>query len=159
VPDALPRALFQAVRLLFFELRLRKAHDYADRDRAMAMYAPVALLVLAGFYQLLTLLGFMAIYWALGVDSWRRAFAISGSSILTLGFAAVDDLPKTAIAFAEATIGLMLIALVISYLPTMYAAFSRRESAVTMLEVRAGTPPSAVELIKRYHRIHGFDRL
>src|SRR5207248_2804360 len=41
----------------------------------------------------------------------------------------------------------------------MYGAFSRREAAVTMLEVRAGSPPSAVELIARYQRIHGFARL
>src|SRR5437588_197835 len=82
-----------------------------------------------------------------------------GSAIRTLGFATVEDLGKTVVMFTEAGIGLTLVALVISYLPTMYSAFSRRENAVTMLEVRAGSPPSAVELIKRYHRIHGFDRL
>ena len=56
-------------------------------------------------------------------------------------------------------IGLLLIALLIAYLPSMYSAFQRRELAVTLLEVRAGSPPSAVEMIERFQRIHGFDRL
>ena len=50
-------------------------------------------------------------------------------------------------------------ALLISYLPTMYSAFARREMAVTLLEVRAGDPPSAIEMIKRYYRIHGLEKL
>ena len=41
----------------------------------------------------------------------------------------------------------------------MYAAFARREAAVSLLEVRAGAPPTAVEMIERYYRIHGLDRL
>jgi hypothetical protein len=53
----------------------------------------------------------------------------------------------------------LLVALLIAYLPTMYAAFQRREAAVTLLEVRAGSPPSAIEMILRYHRLHGLDRL
>jgi hypothetical protein len=61
--------------------------------------------------------------------------------------------------FSEAAIGLILVALLIAYLPTMYAAFSQREALVTLLEVRAGSPPSAVEMIQRYQRIHGLDRL
>jgi hypothetical protein len=47
----------------------------------------------------------------------------------------------------------------IAYLPMMYSAFQRREQAVSMLEVRAGSLPSAIELLLRYHRIHGLDRL
>jgi hypothetical protein len=98
-------------------------------------------------------------FWGLGVQPWDAAFLVSGSSLLTLGFATVGDLPTTILAFSEATIGLILIALLIGYLPTMYGAFSRREAAVTMLEVRAGSPPSAVEMLARYQRIHGLGRL
>ena len=53
----------------------------------------------------------------------------------------------------------ILVAVLIAYLPTMYAAFSRRETAVTLLEVRANTPPSAVEMILRFNRIHGLEHL
>jgi hypothetical protein len=70
-----------------------------------------------------------------------------------------EGLVTTILEFSEATIGLILVALLIAYLPTMYAAFSRRETAVTMLEVRADNPPSAVEMILRFHRIHGLDQL
>jgi hypothetical protein len=52
-----------------------------------------------------------------------------------------------------------MIALLIAYLPTIYSAFQRREAAVNLLEVRAGKPPSAVEMIERFHRNHGLDRL
>ena len=55
--------------------------------------------------------------------------------------------------FLEAAIGLFLLALLISYLPTLYAAFSRREVGITALEVRAGSPPSALEMIWRYWRL------
>jgi hypothetical protein len=98
-------------------------------------------------------------YWALGIETWGRAFVLSGSSILTLGFATADTLPQTVLAFTEATAGLILVAMLIAYLPTMYAAFSERETAVTMLESSAGSPPSAVELILRLHRNDGLGKL
>ena len=53
----------------------------------------------------------------------------------------------------------MLVALLISYLPSIYGAFARREAVVKLLEVRAGNPPSAVEMLLRYHRIHGLGEL
>jgi len=71
----------------------------------------------------------------------------------------VDGLGLSLLAFSEAAIGLILVALLIAYLPTMYAAFSRRESAVSLLEVRAGSPPSAAEMILRFNRIHGLTAL
>jgi hypothetical protein len=98
-------------------------------------------------------------FWAIGVDSWRTALLDSGSSLLTLGFAPLTSLTQTLLGFSEAAIGLILVALLIAYLPTMYSAFARRETAVAMLEVRAGSPPSAVELIERSHRIGRLDRL
>jgi hypothetical protein len=57
------------------------------------------------------------------------------------------------LAFSEAALGLFILALLITYLPTVYAAFSRRETTVAMMAVRAGTPPSAVEMLQRYERI------
>jgi hypothetical protein len=105
------------------------------------------------------LLGYAAMFWALRPGAWYDALRISGSSLLTLGFATVDSWPGTILVFSQAAIGLILVALLIAYLPTMYSAFSRREAAVTLLEVRAGNPPSAIEMLKRFRRIHGLDRL
>ncbi len=54
--------------------------------------------------------------------------------------------------FSAALLGLILVALLIAYLPTMYAAFTRRETQVELLEVRAGSPPSPWEMIGRSYR-------
>lgn len=131
---------------------------YPVRDRRLAWFAPVGLLLFPVAVITVVIAGYSLIYWSLGLDP-EAALRESGSSLLTLGFSVAPDLPTTLVAFSEAAIGLILIALLIAYLPTMYAAFSRRESAVNLLEVRAGRPPSAAELIKRYHRIHGFENL
>lgn len=156
--DPITRRVFRSLRRLL-DLRLHRVHDYGARDQVMALYAPVGLLLLPLVWLVFVLLGFAAIFWALGVPGLEEAFLISGSSLLTLGFSATEGILLSAVAFAEAAIGLILVALLIAYLPTMYAAFSRREQTVTLLEVRAGSPPSAVELLQRYHRLGRLDRL
>jgi hypothetical protein len=97
----------------------------------------------------------MGMYWAVGVRPLTTDFFISGSSLLTLGFAPADTPVVRILAFTEATIGLGLVALLIAYLPTMYNAFSRREAQVALLEVYASSPPSAQDMIIRIHGIHG----
>jgi hypothetical protein len=101
----------------------------------------------------------MAMYWALGIQTLPELIAISGSSLLTLGFDHPPSPLTLVLSFSEAAWGLTIVALFISYLPAMYSTFQRREARITMLEVRAGSPPSAVELIARYHRLNRFDRL
>jgi hypothetical protein len=157
-PDPITRIAFLGVRRLF-RLRLLFARSYLERDRIMALYAPIGLIVLPLAWLMFVLVGYTCMYWALGAAGWERALILSGSSLLTLGFAAAETLPMTLLAFSEAAVGLLLLALLISYLPTMYAAFSRREAAVTLLEVRAGSPPSALEMLERYHRLGRLERL
>jgi len=156
ISDWLTWRVFLAMRRIFDTITL-PIRTYRGRDRIMSVYAPVGLLVLPVVWLILVSLAYTAIYWSLGDGTWAQAFTLSGSSLLTLGFAAPHDLMSTFAVFSEATIGLALIALLIAYLPTIYGAFSRREAAVTALEIRAGSPPSAVEMIKRFYRIHGFD--
>lgn len=157
-PDKLTHIVFSILRRLFMLFPLKNP-TYHKRDRIMAYYAPVALLSLLPVWLTLVMLGYMAMYWALGTASWYQAFRISGSSLLTLGYATADRFPHTFLEFTEATIGLMLVALLIAYLPSMYNAFQRREAAVKLLEVRASSPPTAVEMLKRFNRIHGWERL
>ena len=163
---ALPRAArSQLNRIVFgllrrvFNFLVHLAKTYERRDAIMAYYAPLGLLFLLPTWYLLILLGYAAMYWALGVGDLFAVFRISGSSLFTLGF----DISKTPVvtlfAFTEAMTGLMLVGLLIAYLPTMYAAFSRREQIVNMLEVRAGSPPSALEMLLRFNRIHGLEKL
>jgi hypothetical protein len=115
--------------------------------------------MLPAVWVALGIVGFTAVYWGMGVDPLSEAFITSGSSMLTLGFERPSGLARTTVAFVEAGIGLGLVTLMISYLPSIYAAFSRRESLVGMLEVRAGLPPSPTELIVRYMRIGRLDEL
>lgn len=159
-----PRGLYSAIARVAFDgvrtvLRLfaGRSASYARRDRVMALFAPLGLVTLPVVWLTLVLSGFTGMFWALGHHSLRDAFILSGSSILTLGFAEAGALPQSALAFAEAGIGLGLLALLITYLPTLYATFNRRELAVALLEVRADTPPTGPNMIIRYHRIsfHG----
>jgi hypothetical protein len=157
-PMMLTRWVFRAVRLVF-NIRSKRAKDYDARDRAMAMYAPLSLLCLVVAWLVIIGSGYVLMFLALGVHTLREAFILSGSSLFTLGFAVPKDLPTTALAFSEATFGIGMIALLLSYLPSMYASFSRREAAVAGLDVRAGSPPSAADLLIRYSRIDGLDHL
>lgn len=137
--------------------RVRLARSYGVRDRIMAFYAPFSVLALLPAWLFMAWVGFAAIYWATGIENGQDAFILSGSSLLTLGFASDDTVFHMVMSFAEATIGLLLVALLIAYLPTMYATFSRRETAVTLMDVRAGTPPSVAEMVLRSHRIGKLD--
>ena len=157
-PDFINRTVFIWVRRLF-GLRVDRLQTFSERDRALELYAPATLIALLVAWLLCIQIGYMGMYWAVDTQFWYDIFKISGSSLLTLGFTIVDNFPTTLLVFSEATIGLILIALLIAYLPTIYAAFSRREEAVTLLEVRAGSPPSAVEMISRYHRLQRLELL
>jgi hypothetical protein len=156
-PDAVTSVVFRSIRWLF-NLRVRRLTTYEARDQLMAYYAPVALLSLLPTWLIIIDIGHIFIFYGLGVSDWQQAFLLSGSSLLTLGFAQGKTFLHTLLAFEEATTGLMLVALLIAYLPTMYTAFSRRENAVTRLSVRAGEPPSAVEMLLRFNRLHDFKR-
>ena len=146
----LTRVVFLSVRSLF-NLMMKALPTYEQRDSLMAIYAPISLLLLVPTWLFITTIGFACMFWAMGITPWSEAFLLSGSSILTLGFATADTMPQTIVAFIEATAGLVLVAMLISYLPTMYTAFSQREEAVSLLEVRAGSPPTAPELVWRLH--------
>lgn len=152
------RVVFTILRAAF-NFMLHFAKSYRRRDAMMAYYAPLGLMLLLPAWYLLIALGYSAIYWALGAADLATAVELSGSSLFTLGFAVPRGIAQSAWAFSEGMLGLLLIAVLIAYLPAMYSAFSRREQAVNLLEVRAGTPPSAVEMLMRYHRIHGLDKL
>jgi hypothetical protein len=154
----LNRIVFGALRRIF-EFILRFAKTYEQRDAIMAYYAPVGLMSLVPTWYLLISVGFAAMYWGLGVGGLFEVFQLSGSSIFTLGFATENTFIINIFEFIEAMLGLILVALLIAYLPTMYAAFSRREQAVNMLEVRGGSPPSALEMLLRFNRIHGLESM
>jgi hypothetical protein len=142
-----------------FNLIIKQFSNYYYRDQIMGYYVPIALFTLQITWLFFLGIGFASIYWSMGMDSLHDVLMLSGSSLLTLGFAVPPGNQYLAITFLEAIIGLIQLALLISYLPTLYSAFSRRESAVTMLEVRAGSPPSAVVMIQRFQSLNRLEKL
>lgn len=156
--DFIVVAVFRLM-LLLFRIRLKRTHLFAARDRVYAYYAPLSLLLLMVIWLILIAIGYSAIFWAIDGHSLLENITLSGSSLLTLGFASSQHFPVIIVSFSEATIGLIMIAILIAYLPTIYSTYSKREAMVTLLEVRAGSPPSATNMILRYNRFHGLDHL
>lgn len=153
--------VFRSLRR-FFTLFASPRRGYEARDRVMALYAPIALLALPLVSMIVVYFAFSLIYLGIEERGWRNALMTSGSSLLTLGFERPPDLAAAFAVFAEAIIGLALLALLIAYLPTIYNAFSRREVAVTDLAIRAGTPPTPRDMLVRAHRtgfLYEMDRL
>jgi hypothetical protein len=157
-PVLLARWVFVSLRKPF-DMRVRRAATWEDADRIMSRFAPFALVTLPLVWIAIVVVGFMPIYWALGIDWPRDAFEQSGSSLLTLGFAVDRHAPIVAATFVQAALGLGLVALLISFLPTMYQLFSRREVLVSQLDVRAGTPPTPVALFRRAKLIGWIEEL
>jgi hypothetical protein len=151
------RAVFIAVRWVFNRIA-GTFRTYEGRDRVMALYAPIGLFVLPLVWLVVSIFAFTAMFHALGVSGFERAFEMSGSSLPTLGFVGPPDLATNILAFVEAILGLSVLALLISYLPTIYAAFSRREVLVAQLSSYA-EPPSGVQILIRAHRMERFSLL
>jgi hypothetical protein len=158
IPSKISRTVFLGTRW-FFRLRARPGRTYEERDRIMALYAPVSLLVLLASWLALILIGYAGVLWAVDPDGVGSAFILSGSSLLTLGFANPPGISATVIALTEAMVGLIMLALLIAYLPAIYTVFSRRENMVASLEVRAGSPPTGVEMLQRSWRVDALSSL
>ena len=157
VPARLGRVVFEAIREIY-ELRMRRASTYEARDSIMSTYGPLSLLALLQVWLLVVWIGYTAVYIALG-NTFVDALRESGSSLLTLGFDRPPGTGEVLVAFTEASVGLVLLALLITYLPSLYQAFSRREAAVAKMAVRAGEPPSGVEMLVRAWRLGRGDLL
>jgi hypothetical protein len=143
--------LYHAVARLVdrsFQLAVRRVSGYERRDRVLAFQAPIILAGLVISWLLAYLLGFGLLLWP-AVHDLGAALRESGSSLLTLGFASTNGGGPTAIDFMAGAVGLIVVALQIAYLPTLYGAFNRRETEVTLMAVRAGQPAWGPELLAR----------
>lgn len=149
---AISRWVYRAMRRLFL-IPASPSQPFARRDRVLALYGPTTLLALPIVWLFLIGSAYSFMFWALDTGSLANAIALSGSSLTTLGFVVATTTAERMLAFTEAGWGLILITLMITYLPSIYSTFARRETQVALLEVRAGNPPSAVEMLIRYYRI------
>jgi hypothetical protein len=126
--------------------------SYEPRDRILAAQAPVTLLLFVVMWLAVFEVGFALLLWpSMGAAGLSGAFELAGSSLCTLGYLAPSGSAPRGVVDVAALIGLGTVALQIGYLPTLYAAFNRREALVTMLDSRAGVPSWGPELLARTH--------
>ena len=142
---------------VFFATRLR---DVRKRESAFSYYGPLSLIFLLVVWASAMVVGFALIFYALGSpfnDSsqgpgFRSDLYVSGTTIFTLGLG--DVTPHSAWAreliILEAGTGFGFLAVVMGYFPVLYSAFSRREVSISLLDARAGSPPTAAELMRRH---------
>ena len=128
-----------------------RRHGLPARFGWSGLYAPVSLVMLPLAWATVVTFGFGLIFWGFGEGTFLDAVAVSGSSLFTLGFIKPDKDALVLLSFLEALIGLGLVALLISFLPTLYSAYSDREKGVGLMGPLFGTDPSALELIRRTH--------
>jgi hypothetical protein len=150
-PMVLVRSGFRHTALL--------ARTYRTQDRILAMSEPVALIALLTTWLTLAVFGFTLVNWGIGTRSFTDSFAEAGSSVFTLGFTFTHTEEARIVDFIAAGTGMVLVALQIAYLPTLYAAYNRRETLVTLLESRAGAPAWGPELLIRHQLVGTVDNL
>ena len=154
----LSRKVFLVMREVFELAARRTPHLRELRPDHGPLRARSALLVLPLTWALAVFVAFIPIYWGLGRRAGARRSSPAGRRSRRSASTVPTPLGRRACsASSRRSIGLGLVALLISYLPAIYSSFARREAEVVKLEVRAGSPPSAVEFLIRIHRIRGLD--
>jgi len=164
-----PTRLFYSYTWQPWRLVARIIRTKKRREKFLGIYGPLSLLALLGFWALSVIVGFALVHWAIKShigsinhpSSLFTDFYYSGTTFFTLGLGDVAPIGRAARALtvAEASIGFGMLALVIGYLPVLYQAFSRREVNISMLDARAGTPPTAVELLRRHQEAGAMSNL
>jgi len=129
----------------------RPVTDWVRRDRILATQAAAILVTQLVAWLAILLAGFTLLLWPANGRSITSALADAGSSIFTLGFAEPPGTAPAVIVFIAAASGMVVVALQIGYLPTLYSAFNRRETEVALLVSRGGFPSWGPELLARTH--------
>ncbi len=129
------------------------------REGFLAYFGPLSLIVLLGFWALGLIFGFACVQYGLGEHltlgnekiTFGKVLYHSGETFFTLGYG--DITPNNAVARAlavmEAGMGFAFLGVVVGYLPVIYGSFATREVEISLLDARAGSPPSAAEFLSR----------
>lgn len=129
------------------------------KDRVLGPVAPLSILATLVCWLLAFLLGYALLQGSVSDLPPVNAAREAGSSLFTLGFASSHHVDLTVIDFCAAATGPIVIGLQVGYLPTIYGAYARRETEVTLLQARAGSPPWGPEILARYAQVGLLDRL
>jgi hypothetical protein len=163
-----PRGRFRVTRFFYLLTWMpwvavtRRIPSRRARETMYSIYGPLSLILLLVLWAVMLVSGFALLYYSMGspfVDQMGSGFSrlrtdlyVSGTTLFTLGLG--DVLPRSLHArellVLESGMGLGFVALVIGYLPVFYGAFSRREVNIALLDARAGSPPTATELLRRH---------
>jgi hypothetical protein len=127
------------------------------RTGFLSSFGPLSLFVLVVLWASGLMVGFALLHWSLGAGlsvanaGFSTYLYFSGTTFFTLGYGDLVPTGATArvLSVAEAGLGFVFLAVIVSYLPVLYQAFSRREITIALLDARAGSPPSAGELLRR----------
>ena len=138
----------------------RRLHSPRKSESAFSYYGPMSLILLLVVWASAMVVGFALIFFALGSPfndgtqqpGLRSDLYVSGTTIFTLGLGDVTPRSPWAreLIILEAGTGLGFLAVVMGYFPVLYGAFSRREVTISLLDARAGSPPTAAELMRRH---------
>ena len=134
-----------------YQLMIQGIGDYKRRDQLLATQAATLLMAQLVTWLLVIFVGYGFVLWPFATGGVASAFTDAGSSMFTLGFSEPVGAVPAAIVFVAAATGLVVVTLQIAYLPTLYAAFNRRETEVALLNARAGIPSWGPELLARTH--------
>lgn len=139
------------------------------REAFLSLFGPLSLLGLFATWVAGMVIGFGILHWSLGTmvhapeasHTWWTYIYLSGTTFFTLGYGDVTpDLPfGRVLAVVESGLGFGFLAVIISYLPLLSDAFSRRELTISLLDARAGSPPSAFQFLLRAARSDGLHSL
>jgi hypothetical protein len=138
---------------------IARRKSYVTKDEILALYPSIVLLSYQVVWLSLSLVAFAGIYIASGVSAFSHAFALSGSSIIGAGIVAANNGSILIPQYIEAGIGLVLLALLIAFIPTLYQNFQRREYAVSRLTVRAGIPATPWGVLEIAASVDSYQRL
>jgi hypothetical protein len=138
----------------------RRIKSAGRREAVLGYFGPLSLILLLGLWAVGLIFGFALIQYGAGEHlqlsnepiNFARLLYHSGETFFTLGYGDITPNSPTARALAvlEAGMGFGFLGVVIGYLPTIYSAFSRREIQISLLDARAGSPPTAMELLARF---------
>lgn len=136
------------------------------RETFLSFYGPLSLLTLLVFWAASLIFAFGLLYYGAAhqvatARDFETCLYLSGTTFFTLGLG--DVVPHTStgrfLAVVESGLGFGFLALVLSYLPVIYQAFSRREVNIVLLDARAGSPPTAAEILRRHAEPEAMDGL
>ena len=161
--------LFYAATWASWSLLGRKLRAGNRREVYLSYYGPLSLILLLILWAAVLMFAYALLQWGLDLPlnapekevTFGTYLYLSGTTFITLGLGDVIPLAGVGrfLAVAEAGMGFGFLALIIGYVPVIYQAFSRREINISLLDARAGSPPSATEMLRRHYRTQRLEEL